>query len=122
MSSHGTYRVGLARFEVAVTICFLALAFLMVSHGGPAHLLSTILVCLVYATFGFLIFVHKEFLIASIAPIPLTLFTGDPHAFDRDNIHVAQIVLWIGSAIFWVPALMVGQALRRRLEKRRERT
>ena len=44
---------------------------------------------------------------------------GDPHAMSDTSIHVAQFGLWLGTAVVWVPSLLLGYVLRKRIDRRR---
>ena len=109
-------RPGPAKVELATTFAFIALLAACVHFGGPAHLASTAIVCLIYFAFGFAV-VRKGLLAAGILAFPFSLL-GDPHAMSDESIHIAQVALWLGTAVLWVPSLLAGYALRKRISKR----
>ena len=108
---------GPAGREFAVTFVFIALLATCVHFGGPAHLASTAIVCFIYFLFGLAV-VRKGLLAAGALAFPFSLL-GDPHAMSDTSIHVAQFGLWLGTAVVWVPSLLLGYVLRKRIDRRR---
>lgn len=102
--------------EILATIGFIAVLAVCVHFGGPAHLASTGIICLIYFLFGLSV-VRKGLLIVGILAFPFSLF-GDPHSGDEGNIHVAQFALWLGTAVLWIPSLLLGYLVRRRIDQR----
>jgi len=110
-------RAGSPTFEVAATLVFIVVLALCIGFGGPAHLASTGIICLIYFLFGMTV-VRKGLLAAGMLAFPLSLF-GDPHSGDAGNIHVDQVGLWLGTAVVWIPSMLFGYFLRTRIDRRR---
>ena len=110
-------REGSPAFEVVATLGFIVVLALCIGFGGPAHLASTGIVCLIYFLFGLTV-VRKGLLAAGMLAFPLSLF-GDPHSGDAGNIHVDQVGLWLGTAVVWIPSMLLGYFIRLRIDRRR---
>lgn len=107
-------RPGPARFELAVTACFVVSMVVAVYTGGPSDLMRALVISIPYLLLGLLV-VRRELFAVIPSPLLLSLFMGDSGSNDM-HVGDRQVVFWLSSALLFIPMLLVGVSIRRTLD------
>jgi len=107
-------RHGPARFELAVTACFIASMIGAVYVGGPTDLKNALAMSIPFFLMGLLV-VRRELFAITLLPIFLSLLMGDS-AGNEMHVGNMQVVFWLGSALLFLPVLIAGVLIRKTID------